>query len=92
MTMMCARCGLLLISVFITVFISGCAMFEPTPPPNVGNRVYVADESGNSVSVIDATTLTPMKTVALNLKGTHDFALTQDGHFLHRTRSPAPSP
>jgi len=82
MTMMCARYGLRFISVFITAFVFGCAMFEPPPPPNVGNRVYVANESGNSVSVIDAVTLAPMKTIALNLKGTHDLALTRDGRTL----------
>src|SRR5712691_67425 len=79
--MMRARCGLRIIPVFITAFVSGCALFE-SQPPNVGNRVYVANESGNSVSVIDAATVAPMKTIALGLKGTHDLALTRDGRTL----------
>jgi YVTN family beta-propeller protein len=71
----------LLSCILVQAFITGCALFEP-PPPKVSNRIYVANESGNSVSVIDAATLALMKTITLDLKGAHDLALTRDGRTL----------
>jgi YVTN family beta-propeller protein len=59
---------------------AGCA--TAAPPPRVDNRIYVANESGNSVSVIDASSLEPLKTIPLALKGAHDMALTRDGRTL----------
>jgi len=61
---------------------TGCATAPPAPPPSVQNRIYIANESGNSVSVIDANTLEALKTIPLALKGAHDMALTRDGRTL----------
>lgn len=64
------------------VLAAACATAAPPAPPSVSNRIYVANESGNSVSVIDANSLEPVKTVPLALKGAHDMALTRDGRTL----------
>lgn len=61
---------------------AGCATAPPAPPPRVDHRLYIANESGNSVSVIDSNTLEPLKTISLALKGAHDMALTRDGRTL----------
>lgn len=79
--MTCAKSGLCAWTVLIAMFLTGCALFQ-SPPPPVNNRVYVANESANSVSVIDATALTPMRTIPLELKGAHDLAMTRDGRTL----------
>jgi YVTN family beta-propeller protein len=64
-------------------FLTGCATAAaPPPPPSVDNRIYIANESGNSVSVIDSNSLEPLKTIPLALKGAHDMALTRDGRTL----------
>ena len=77
-----ANSSLCVWTVLVTMLLTGCALFQPSPPPPVNNRVYVANESANSVSVIDATALTPMRTIPLELKGAHDLALTRDGRTL----------
>lgn len=74
----CYRLGL------VAVALTACAIIQPKPV-NVSNRLYVANESGNSVSVIDASTLQPIKTVPLAAKGAHDLALTRDGRTLFVT-------
>jgi YVTN family beta-propeller protein len=66
-------------------FASACATVTPPQPVNVNNRVYVANESGNSLSVIDAVSLKPLRTVDFDLKGAHDLALTRDGRTLFVT-------
>lgn len=71
-----------LIPALVLALVTACATMEPPPPVKVNNRVYVANESGNSVSVIDAVSLAPLRTVALDLKGAHDLALTRDGRTL----------
>ena len=64
------------------VLVAACATAAPPAPVNVSNRIYVANESGNSVSVIDSNSLEPLKTIPLALKGAHDMALTRDGRTL----------
>jgi YVTN family beta-propeller protein len=64
--------------------LAACATAE-APPVKVNNRLYVANESGNSLSVIDAGALAPIKTVPLEAKGAHDLALTRDGKLLFVT-------
>jgi len=65
----------------VVAFVAGCATAPPAPA-RVNNRIYVANESGNSVTVVDATSHDVVKTVALAVKGAHDLALTRDGRTL----------
>ena len=83
--MMSVNRGLALILTLVSVFVTSCVTVEPPPAVKVNNRLYVANESGNSVSVIDAVSLAPLRTVALDVKGAHDLALTRDGRTLFVT-------
>jgi YVTN family beta-propeller protein len=65
---------------------------RPSPPsaeqalrPPVGPRIYVANESSNNVSVIDAEKLQPIGTIDARNYSTHDIALTRDGRVLFAT-------
>ena len=40
--------------------LTACATAEPPAVVKVDKRIYVANESSNTVTVIDATTLTPI--------------------------------
>jgi len=79
---MTLRPALWLIPTLVTPLLTACVTVEPPPPAKLNNRVYVANESGNSVSIIDAVTLAPLRNIALELKGAHDLALTRDGRTL----------
>jgi YVTN family beta-propeller protein len=70
------------------VMLAGCAKFlelqrEQTETP--GPRVYVANESSNSVTVVDATTFKVIGTVDARGYSTHDLSLTRDGKRLFAT-------
>jgi YVTN family beta-propeller protein len=71
-----------IVSIVLASVAAGCATPPAAPPARVDSRLYVANESGNSVSVIDSNTLEPLKTIPLALKGAHDMALTRDGRTL----------
>jgi YVTN family beta-propeller protein len=66
---------------------------EPAPPPTAVqeqpsqalSRVYVANESSNSVTVIDGTSFKVLGTVDAKNHSTHDLALTRDGKRLFAT-------
>ena len=63
---------------------------QPSPPPREtpvrsGPRIYVANESSNSVTVIDGVSLTPLGTVDARNQATHDLALFRDGTRLFAT-------
>jgi len=75
------RRGLPLILTLLAALVAACAV-NPSSRGRIDNRVYVANESANSVSVINAVTLAPMRTVPLDVKGAHDLALTRDGRTL----------
>jgi YVTN family beta-propeller protein len=69
--------------VAVLVLATACATAPPPAPEvKVNNRLYVANESSNAVSVIDASALTPLRTIPLDRKGAHDMALTRDGRTL----------
>jgi YVTN family beta-propeller protein len=53
--------------------------------PTIGPRIYVANESSNDVSVIDAEKLQPVGTIDAKNYATHDLALTRDGRTLFAT-------
>jgi YVTN family beta-propeller protein len=63
---------------------------QPSPPPREtpvqsGPRIYVANESSNSVTVIDGVSFTPLGTVDARNQATHDLALSRDGTRLFAT-------
>lgn len=67
----------------LALVLAACATAEKPPAEvKVDKRIYVANESSNTVTVIDALTLAPIKTIPMGLSGTHDLALTRDGRKL----------
>jgi YVTN family beta-propeller protein len=48
-------------------------------------RIYTANESSNTVSVIDALTYKPIATIDVKNVSTHDLALSRDGNRLYAT-------
>src|ERR1043166_432076 len=69
--------------ILLAVTLAGCATtatMEPVRAPvATGPRIYVANESGNSVTVIDANSLNVVGTVDSLNHSTHDIAVTRDG-------------
>jgi YVTN family beta-propeller protein len=71
-----------------TIGLSGCV--APPPPvvteiPKDRGRVYVANESSNSVTVVDGATFEVVATVDARNNATHDLALSRDGRLLLAT-------
>src|SRR5262245_14566596 len=63
---------------------------QPSPPARespiqLGPRIYVANESSNSVTVIDGVSFTTLGTVDARNQATHDLALSRDGTRLFAT-------
>jgi YVTN family beta-propeller protein len=54
-------------------------------PPQAISRIYVANESSNSVTVIDGLTFQVLGTVDTRSQATHDLALSRDGQTLFAT-------
>lgn len=80
------------LALFVTsVGLAGCTMdLLPKPAgsaeiPQERTRVYVANESSNSVTVIDARTFEVLATIDAKNHATHDLALTRDGRLLLAT-------
>jgi len=84
----------------LAVILTGCAETSlhkspaPSPPlptqsqespPQATPRVYVANESSNSVTVIDGGSFTVLRTVDAQNHATHDLALSRDGKRLFAT-------
>ena len=79
------------------MLLMGCAEFqtqinksqpspaEVAPRAPLGPRIYVANESSNSVSVIDAEKFQPIGTIDARNHSTHDLALARDGKTLFAT-------
>ena len=69
--------------------LAGCAeiqeLFSKPPAEPPAPRIYVANESSNSVSVIDTRTYEVVGTVDAKNHSTHDLALTRDGKRLYAT-------
>jgi YVTN family beta-propeller protein len=70
--------------------LAGCAELPvkdqvKSQPAQSTTRVYVANESSNSVSVIDAISFQPIGTVDARNHATHDLALSRDGKRLFAT-------
>ena len=91
------RCMLAAVSLALTV--AGCAetasLLEPAKigsyavkqdaplSASLSPRIYVANESTNDVSVIDATTFLPIGTIPSLNHSTHDLAVSRDGRRLY---------
>jgi len=56
-----------------------------TQPSSVPSRIYVANESSNDVSVIDATSFQAVGTIPALNHSTHDLAVSRDGRRLYAT-------
>lgn len=87
-------------TVLLAMTLAGCAgAFEPTKigsyaleqpaasavPASVPSRIYVANESSNDVSVIDATSFQAVGTIPALNHSTHDLAVSRDGRRLYAT-------
>lgn len=77
----------------LATVLAGCAAVQehsPKPPTAAavlppGPKIYVANESGNSVSVIDGNSLNVLATVDALNHSTHDVAVTRDGKLAFAT-------
>ena len=76
---------------FLAIFsawagLAGCAPETlPRPAVAIETRVYVANESSNSVTVVDAGTLQVRATIDARNHATHDLAVSRDGRLLLAT-------
>src|SRR5262245_39290063 len=74
------------VAAIVLAALAGCA---PAPPPKRVeaplNRIYVANESSNTVTVIDAVSFNVVGTVDAKNFSTHDLSLTRDGRLLFAT-------
>ena len=70
-----------------SIGLAGCAKDPPVvaQPAVAPTRVYVANESSNSVTVVDADSLQVIATIDAKNHATHDLALSRDGRFLLAT-------
>jgi YVTN family beta-propeller protein len=74
----------------VLILASCSSVQEPAQPPApaqfvTGPRIYVANESSNSVTVIDANSLTVVATVDSLNHSTHDLAVSRDGKLAFAT-------
>lgn len=58
---------------------------KKTEQQPLASRIYTANESSNTVSVIDALTFQPIATIDAKNVSTHDIALSRDGNRLYAT-------
>jgi YVTN family beta-propeller protein len=76
--------GLTLIATIVCLVV-GCTAFEPAQTSPPGARIYVANESSNNVTVINAADYRVIATVDARSQSTHDLSLTRDGKWLFAT-------
>lgn len=72
------------ISALVLLGSVGCVT-DSDPLPPLSQRIYVANESDNSVTVIDAETYKVIGTIDAKNSSTHDLSLTRDGSRLFAT-------
>jgi YVTN family beta-propeller protein len=68
--------------------LAGCTTAPAAPvqaAPERGLRAYVANESSNTVTVVDAVTFTVLGTIDARAYSTHDLSLSRDGKWLYAT-------
>ena len=69
--------GILLVTVSV---LPGCStLMDPKKPQGLNTRVYVANESSNTVSVINGDTFEPITEIDTLNHAPHDLALSRDG-------------
>jgi YVTN family beta-propeller protein len=75
------------IAVLSLGLLGGCVQAEPTAKPEepLRARVYVANESSNSVTVVDGDNFQVIATVDARNHATHDLAVSRDGRWLFAT-------
>ncbi len=65
---------------FLIAFLTGCSAFAPPPKPEgLNTRVYTANESSNTVTVLDGDTYQVIGDIDTLNYGAHDLALSRDG-------------
>ena len=85
----------------LALMIAGCAELEPAkigsyamkeaapataaPTVSLPSRIYVANESSNDVSVIDANSFQPIGSIPSLNHSTHDLAVSRDGRRVYAT-------
>ena len=75
-----------LVPLLALLALAGCAEVKPKDRVvEPKTRIYVANESGNSVTVVDGTTFQVIGTVDARNHSTHDLAVTRDGKWLFAT-------
>ncbi len=84
------RHRMLVFAIGLPLIISGCLVRDEWAPPTsyqapTTPRIFVANESSNDVSVIDANTYQPLTTIPAKNHSTHDLAVTRDGRRLFAT-------
>jgi YVTN family beta-propeller protein len=65
--------------------LGGCAELQSKEPEVSGSRVFVANESSNSVTVVDGDSFQVVGTVDSRNHATHDLAVSRDGRWLFAT-------
>ena len=69
----------------VAALVGGCQTAPPAAVKEPSGRIYVANESSNSVTVLDAETFAVVGTIDARNHATHDLALTRDGKRLFAT-------
>ena len=64
---------------------TGCETPPPTEPQRLATKVYVANESSNSVSVVDGTSFEVLGEIDTLNHATHDLSLARNGKQLWAT-------
>jgi YVTN family beta-propeller protein len=69
----------------LALALAGCADLQTKEPEATGSRVFVANESSNTVTVVDGDTFQVVATVEARNHATHDLAVSRDGRWLFAT-------
>jgi YVTN family beta-propeller protein len=81
------RARAFLLAAIVGTALSGCAETKPAPVvvEQPRTRIYVANESSNSVTIVDGTSYSVLSQVEARNHSTHDLAVTRDGKLLFAT-------
>ncbi|WP_342348925.1 DUF5074 domain-containing protein [uncultured Nitrospira sp.] len=67
------------VALLIAAHLTGCAAFSPPKPEGLNTKVYTANESSNTVTVLDGDTYQVIGEIDTLNYGAHDLALSRDG-------------